>query len=54
MYLKCACGLIRSPKDLIDHLEKFGFMNDYNVWRHHGEQEPLNVNTHTSNSRACI
>ncbi|MCI21527.1 hypothetical protein A2U01_0042695, partial [Trifolium medium] len=34
-----------SPKDVIAHLEKVGFMKDYFVWRHHGEREPANINT---------
>ncbi|MCI12966.1 hypothetical protein A2U01_0034077 [Trifolium medium] len=51
-------GLIQNPKDVIHHLGKVGFMNDYYVWRHHGEQELPNinaqfdVNTHTSSSGA--
>ncbi|GAU27327.1 hypothetical protein TSUD_05530 [Trifolium subterraneum] len=55
--LKCSCVLIiKSPEDVIDHLENVGFMDDYYVWRHHGEQEPQNINvefmvdTHASSS----
>ncbi|GAU24138.1 hypothetical protein TSUD_83730 [Trifolium subterraneum] len=43
--IKCMCGLIQSPEDVIDHLEKVGFMDDYYVWTHHGEREPANINT---------
>ncbi|GAU50134.1 hypothetical protein TSUD_408660 [Trifolium subterraneum] len=43
--IKCMCGSIKSPKDVTTHLERFGFMNDYYVWRHHGEQQPTNINT---------
>jgi hypothetical protein len=42
--IKCSCGLIQSPEDVITHLEKVGFMKGYYVWRHHGEKEPLNIN----------
>ncbi|GAU29854.1 hypothetical protein TSUD_379440 [Trifolium subterraneum] len=43
--IKCSCVLIiKSPEDVIDHLENVGFMDDYYVWRHHGEQEPKNTN----------
>ncbi|GAU32074.1 hypothetical protein TSUD_53420 [Trifolium subterraneum] len=55
--LKCSCvSIIKSPEDVIDHLENVGFMDDYYVWRHHGEQEPQNINvefmveTHASSS----
>jgi hypothetical protein len=43
--IKCSCALIQSPEDVIAHLEKVGFMKGYFVWRHHGEKEPLNINT---------
>ncbi|GAU28493.1 hypothetical protein TSUD_294960 [Trifolium subterraneum] len=43
--VKCMCGSIESPKDIIYHLEKFEFMNDYYVWRHHSERVPANINT---------
>ncbi|GAU45973.1 hypothetical protein TSUD_401130 [Trifolium subterraneum] len=43
--IKCKCGWIESPEDIITHLEKFGFMKGYYVWRHHGEREPANINT---------
>jgi hypothetical protein len=54
--LKCMCGDIQSPNEVRKHLEMVGFMNDYYVWRHHGEEEPSNistqfdVNTHASSS----
>ncbi|XP_024634536.1 uncharacterized protein [Medicago truncatula] len=52
--LKCTCRLIQSPKDVIKHLEDVGFMEDYYVWRHHGEQEPneFDVNMQASSSGA--
>jgi hypothetical protein len=43
--IKCMCGSIQSPEDVISHLEKVGFMNNYYVWRHHGERELTNINT---------
>jgi hypothetical protein len=43
--LKCLCGSIWSSKDVINHPESVGFMNDYYVWKHHGDQEPPNINT---------
>ncbi|GAU49929.1 hypothetical protein TSUD_408300 [Trifolium subterraneum] len=55
--IKCSCVLIiKSPEDVIDHLENVAFMDDYYVWRHHGEKEPKNINvgfmvdTHASSS----
>jgi len=54
---KCTCRLIRSPKDVANHLKDLGFMDNYYVWIYHGEQEPTNntesdVNMHTSSSGA--
>ncbi|GAU46910.1 hypothetical protein TSUD_299610 [Trifolium subterraneum] len=43
-FVKCMCGSIESPQDVIYHLDKFGFMNDYYVWKHHGERVPANIN----------
>ncbi|GAU47859.1 hypothetical protein TSUD_243840 [Trifolium subterraneum] len=43
--VKCMCGSIESPENVIYHLEKFGFMNDFYVWIHYGEQVPTNINT---------
>jgi hypothetical protein len=39
--LKCTCRFYRSPEEIIQHLEKVGFMEQYWVWRHHGEGLPL-------------
>jgi hypothetical protein len=56
--LKCMCGSIQSPKNVTDHLQKVGFMDDYYVWIYHGEEEPSNINaqfdatTHASSSGA--
>ncbi|GAU31957.1 hypothetical protein TSUD_288910 [Trifolium subterraneum] len=50
--VKCMCGSIESPEEVFDHLEKFGFMNDYYVWIHHGERVPANINTDASSSGA--
>ncbi|GAU47807.1 hypothetical protein TSUD_404120, partial [Trifolium subterraneum] len=43
--VKCMCGSIGSQEDVFYHLEKFGFMNDYYVWTHHGERVSTNINT---------
>ncbi|GAU25221.1 hypothetical protein TSUD_17330 [Trifolium subterraneum] len=50
--IKCKCGSIESPEDVITHLEKFGFMKGYYVWRHHGEREPANINSNDVNTEA--
>ena len=52
--LKCTCRLVQSPKVVITHLEDLGFMEDYYVWRHHGEQEPddFDVNMQASSRGA--
>ncbi|KAK2441483.1 hypothetical protein QL285_012776 [Trifolium repens] len=56
--LKCMCGSIQSPKNVTDHLQKVGFMDDYYVWIYHGEEEPPDINaqfdatTHASSSGA--
>ncbi|XP_024634618.1 uncharacterized protein [Medicago truncatula] len=55
--VKCTCRLIRSPKDVLNHLKDLGFMENYYVWIYHGEQEPTNntefdVNMHASSSEA--
>jgi len=55
--VKCTCRLIRSPKDVVNHLKDLGFMENYYVWIYHGEQEPTNnteydVNMHASSSGA--
>ncbi|CAJ2641821.1 unnamed protein product [Trifolium pratense] len=42
--IKCMCGSIESAENVKAHLEKVGFMNDYYVWKHHGEREPMNIN----------
>ena len=53
--VKCTCRLLRSPKDVVNHLKDLGFMENYYVWIYHGEQEPTNnvesdVNMHASSS----
>ncbi|GAU21689.1 hypothetical protein TSUD_242610 [Trifolium subterraneum] len=50
--IKCKCGSIESPEDVITHLEKFGFMKGYYVWRHHGEREPAHINSNDVNTEA--
>jgi hypothetical protein len=49
--LKCLCGSIQSEQDVINHLERFGFMDGYYVWRHHGEHiGQMEDNMHASSS----
>lgn len=39
--LKCTCRFYRSAEEIITHLEKVGFMEEYWLWSHHGEGLPL-------------